>query len=138
MRTRVILAIDKSLDPALRAELRENLEDLGWVPIGDNDDMWKCGSRTDDMSEIERRIRKVIEFAAFTAGVEGDFGFAVKLGTQPTRSFHISLRETERNTRRVVAKRQSGLEFSTEKIPSVGPMPSNTEHPGGTQLKTAF
>ncbi len=137
MRTRVILAIDKSLDANLRSELRENLEDVGWVPIGDNDDMWKCGSSTDDMNEIERRIRKAIEFAAFTSGVAGEFGFAVKVGTQPTQSFKVHIGTGGRSTK-VVPKRRSGLDFATEKVASVGPMPSNTQHPEGTQLKTAF
>lgn len=138
MKTRVILALDQSMEAAMRSEMRDQLEELGWEPIGKADDMWKTATSESSFDGVERRVRKAIEFAAFTAGIEGQVSFVIKYGTDEPRSLAVRIGSGGRKTDAVKPKRFSGANFATEKVPSVGRIPGDTEVPQSTQLKTAF
>jgi hypothetical protein len=138
LRTRIILALNQGYPIGVRVEIGEALEMSGWVPAGDNHDCWICRAREDEIDEIERRVRKIIEFAAFTVGIAGRLAFALKVGSHEPRSCAVRIGSGGMKTKPVPAKSR-GLEFATKDVPG-GPtrMPGDTSCPGVTQLKTAF
>lgn len=138
-RVRVILAVEHEFPEAARLEIGESLESAGWVPVGDSNDCWLCRARVDEADHIERQVRKILEFAAFTAGLQGRFPFALKMGDLPPRSCAVRLGSGGMKTKSVPA-RSAGVDFATEKVPNggIGRLASGTNIPGVTQLKTAF
>jgi hypothetical protein len=138
-RVRVILAVEHEFPESVRLEIGESLESAGWVPIGGSNDCWLCRARVDEADRIERQVRKILEFAAFTAGLQGRLPFALKMGELPPRSCAVRLGSGGMKTRSVPA-RSSGVDFATEKVPNGGidRLASGTNIPGFTQLKTAF
>jgi hypothetical protein len=138
-RVRVVLAVDETVPEEVRADIDESLEAAGWMPASDRYDCWVCRARIDEIEKIERRVRKVFEFAAFTAGFSGRITFALKLGELSPRSCELHLGDGGRRTRHVVA-RNSGVDFATERVPNGGVscIPSGTQLPEVTSMKTAF
>jgi hypothetical protein len=133
--TKIILLFDESLPEAVRRELGGLLESAGWVAASDNETCFVCRAKADDMDKIERRVRKSIEFAAFTAGQTGRFPFVLQVGE--SEPYALSARVGGLKTEPV--KRNSGLDFATERIPgSQAQLPRELQSPGITQLKTAF
>lgn len=138
-RVRVVLAVDNTLPEQIRADIDESLEAAGWIPASDDFDCWVCRARVDEIERIERRVRKVFEFAAFTAGFSGRVSFALKLGELNPRTCVLRLGDGGMKTKPVVA-RNSGVDFATERVPNGGAnrLPHGMDLPGVTQLKTAF
>lgn len=138
-RVRVILAVEHEFPPGVRLEIGESLEMAGWVPAGDNNDCWICRARVDEADRIERQVRKILEFAAFTAGLEGRLPFALKMGELPPRSCAVRLGSGGMKTK-LLPVRGSGVDFATEKVPNGGiqRLAHGAGIPGVTQLKTAF
>lgn len=138
-RVRVILAVEHEFPEAVRLEIGESLEMAGWVPVGDSNDCWLCRARVDEVDRIERQVRKILEFAAFTAGLNGRLPFALKMGNLPPRACAVRLGSGGMKTKSV-PQRSSGVDFATEKVPNggIGRLASGTNLPGLTQLKTAF
>ncbi|MCA8913339.1 MAG: hypothetical protein KDB82_16695 [Planctomycetes bacterium] len=137
-RTRVILALNQGYPISARVQIGEALEMSGWVPAGDNHDCWICRAREDEIDEIERRVRKIIEFAAFTGGLEGRLAFALKVGGHEPRSCAVRIGSGGMKTKPVPEKSR-GLDFATKSVPGGPPrLPGDTSCPGVTQLKTAF
>jgi hypothetical protein len=135
-RIRVFLMFDNRLPEPVRAELGSFLEDAGWVPASDDETCFVCRAQADDLQKIERRVRKSIEFAAFTSGQNGTFPFVLKIGdAEPMLAVaRVGGLKTE-----PVKARASGLDFATERIPGGGTdLPRELQGPSVTQLKTAF
>jgi hypothetical protein len=132
-RIRVILMLDQSLPEVARSELGTLLEDSGWAPASDNETVFVCRARTDRLDKVEQRVRKSIEFAAFTAGQTGRFPFVLKVGEGEPKALTARVGGTETA---VVKARSSGLNFATERLPAQ--LPSDLRSPSLTQLKTAF
>jgi hypothetical protein len=131
-RIRVILLLDQSLPEAARAELGALLEDSGWASASDDETVFVCRARMDKLEIVEQRVRKSIEFAAFTAGQTGRFPFVLKVGDGEPRA--LVARVGEKTA--VVKARSSGLDFATERLPAQ--LPRDLRSPSLTQLKTAF
>ena len=138
-RIRIVLAVDESLPQEVRADVAESLEASGWVPASDGYDCWICRARIDEVEKIERRVRKVFEFAAFTAGFEGRVTFALKLGELNPRTCSMRIGDGGMKTKPIVA-RNSGADFATERVPNGGAsrLPESVNLPNLTSLKTAF
>jgi hypothetical protein len=134
-RVRVILMFDQNLAESVRSELGALLEDAGWAAASDNDSCFICRAQTDAAVKVERRVRKSIEFAAFTAGQTGRFPFVLKIGdAEPvTMVAQVGGAKTE-----PIKARSSGLDFATERIPNQATLPKELQSPSVTQLKTAF
>ena len=135
-RVRVFLMFDDRLPQIVRAELGSFLEDAGWVSASDDESCFVCRAQADDLEKIERRVRKSIEFAAFTAGQKGTFPFVLKVGdAEPVvAAARIGGLKTE-----PIRARASGLDFATERIPGgATQLPREFREPDVTQLKTAF
>ncbi|MCZ7605258.1 MAG: hypothetical protein M5U25_04145 [Planctomycetota bacterium] len=139
MRVRVILAVEHDFPENVRREIGESLELVGWVPVGESYDCWLCRARLDEAERIERQVRKILEFAAFTAGLQGRLPFALKMGDLAPRSSAVRLGSGGMKTKSV-PQRSSGVDFATEKIPNGGieRLAHGPNLPGLTQLKTAF
>lgn len=137
-RVRVIMALNEGVAGMVRFSIGEALESAGWVPAGDNEDCWICRAREDEIDQIERRVRKIIEFAGFTAEIEGRLSFVLKVGTSEPRSCAVRIGSGGLKTKPIPEKSR-GLDFATKNVPG-GPvrMPGETNCPGVTQLKTAF
>jgi hypothetical protein len=133
--TKIILLFDESLPETARGELGDLLESSGWVAASDNDTCFVCRARADDLDKIEQRARKSIEFAAFSAGLTGRFPFVMQVGDN--EPYALSARVGGLKTGPV--KRNSGLNFATERVPNRPPqLPKELRSPSVTQLKTAF
>lgn len=138
-RVRVVLAVDHELPEDVRVDIDESLGAAGWIPASNEFDCWVCRARVDEVEKIERRVRKVFEFAAFTAGFEGQVTFALKLGELNPRSCSIHLGGGGLKTK-VLPQRNSGVDFATERVPNGGAnrLPRSMDLPEVTSLKTAF
>ena len=136
-RVRVVLAVDEHLSEAIRVELDASLEAAGWFAASDDYTCWVCKAKSQDTEELERRVRKMMEFAAFSAGVDGRLPFALKLGEASPKVSSVRVGSGGMKTKPVVP-RCSHSDFGTEKIPNggAGRLPDSISLP--TQLKTAF
>src|SRR5688572_15686850 len=134
-RIRIILMFGSSLPEPVRSELGALLEDSGWVPASDNETVFVCRAQADDLEKIKRRVRKSIEFAAFTAGQTGRFPFVLKIGDAEPVALVAQVGGAKTAP---VKARSSGLDFATERIANQATVPKELQSPSVTQLKTAF
>lgn len=136
-RVRVVLAVEESLSEAIRVELDSSLEAAGWFSASDDYTCWVCKAKTDRADQLERRVRKMMEFAAFSAGVDGRLTFALKIGEGLPKVSAIRVGLGGMKTKPVLA-RTSHSDFATERVPNGGAarLPDSLSLP--TQLKTAF
>lgn len=136
-RVRVVLAVEESIAEAIRCELDSSLEAAGWFAASDDYTCWVCKAKTDQTEEIERRVRKMMEFAAFNAGVDGRLTFALKIGESSPKVSAVRVGFGGEKTKPIIP-RCSHSDFATERVPNGGAarLPSSISLP--TQLKTAF
>lgn len=136
-RVRVVLAVEDNLPESIRVELDASLEAAGWFAASDDFTCWVCKAKSDQMDEIEHRVRKMMEFAAFNAGVDGRLPFCLKVGEGAPKVSAVRIGSGGEKTKPVVA-RNSHTDFATERVPNGGAaqLPSTLSLP--TQLKTAF
>lgn len=135
-RVRVILAVEESISEAIRVDLDASLEAAGWFSASDDYTCWVCKAKADQTDEIERVVRKMMEFAAFNAGVEGRLTFCLKIGESSPKVSAVRVGFGGEKTKPIVPRAVS--EFSTERVPNGGAarLPDSLSLP--TQLKTAF
>ncbi|MCA8935760.1 MAG: hypothetical protein KDB68_06095 [Planctomycetes bacterium] len=137
-RARVIMALSQGYPEEVRFDIGETLESAGWVPTGDNHDCWMCRAQKDEIDEIERKVRKIIEFAAFTVGVEGRLSFVMKVDSDEPRTCAVRIGSGGIKTKPIPEKSR-GLDFATKNVPGGSTeKPNGKDFPGVTQLKTAF
>ncbi|MBZ0136270.1 MAG: hypothetical protein K8I27_07855 [Planctomycetes bacterium] len=136
-RIRVVLAVDEALPEPVRVELDSSLEAAGWFSASDDYTCWVCKARGYEFDEVERQVRKMLEFAAFNAGIEGRLTFALKLGESTPKVSALRVGSGGLKTK-PVAPRALKSEFSTERVSDGGMshLPAPASLP--TQLKTAF
>ena len=79
-RVRVVLAVEHTLPESVRVELDSSLEGAGWFSASEDYTCWVCRAKIYETVELERQVNKMMEFAAFNAGVEGRLSFALKVG----------------------------------------------------------
>jgi len=138
-RVRVVLAVEQTLPESVRVELDSSLEGAGWFSASEDYTCWVCRAKVYETADLERQVNKMMEFAAFNAGVEGRLSFALKVGEGSPKVCSTRVGSGGLKTRPVLPK-STGLNFATERVPNAGisQMPSSTNLPGVTQLKTAF
>lgn len=138
-RVRIILAVEQSMPEAIRRDVEDSLLLSVWTAAKDDQTCWICRARITEVEDIERQVRRALEFAAFTAGAAGRLPFALKIGDDSPRVCAVRVGSGGLKTKNVM-DRARGLEFATEKVPNGGAsnIPSSTDMPGNTQLQTAF
>ena len=134
-RIRVILMLHGSLAKEVRDELGALLLGAGWTAASDDATCYVCRAQPDDLAKMEHRVRKSIEFAAFTSGHTGRFPFVLKIGESDPKALAARIGGVKTEP----VKRNSGLDFATERIADSRPaLPKELRSPNVTQLKTAI